>query len=165
MSNPATNAEDFKSYIQENKDRFIQELFELLRIPSVSTDKKFKDDVLRAAEFLKEKLEIAGADAVEGSDHDIPEVVAVPILLGLAAFTFYRKVRRFDAGTYLLALGGAAAVTVGLWYLGLGLHRGALFSPDRLTVELMGIALGVQLVAVVVAVLVIAGVQRMRETE
>ncbi len=65
MSNPATNAEDFKSYIQENKDRFLQELFELLRIPSVSTDKKFKDDVLRAAEFLKEKLEIAGADAVE----------------------------------------------------------------------------------------------------
>lgn len=93
------------------------------------------------------------------------EVVAVPILLGLAAFTFYRKVRRFDAGAFLLALGGAAAVSVGLWYLGLGLHRGALFSPDRLTVELMGIALGVQLAAAVGAVLVIAGVQRMRETE
>src|SRR5690606_5158045 len=61
------------------------------------------------------------------------EVVAVPILLGLAAFTYYRKVRRFDAGSYLLALGGAAAVAVALWYLGLGLHTGALFSPDRLT--------------------------------
>jgi hypothetical protein len=93
------------------------------------------------------------------------EVVAVPILLGLAGFTFYRKVRRFDVGTYLLALGGAAAVAVGLWYLGLGLHRGTLLRPDRLTVELMGIALGVQLVAAVVAVLVIAGVQRMREAE
>lgn len=93
------------------------------------------------------------------------EVVAVPILLGLAAFTFYRKVRRFDAGTYLLALGGAALVATGLWYLGLGLHRGTLLAPERLTVELMGIALGVQLVAAVVAVLVIAGVQRMRETE
>ena len=93
------------------------------------------------------------------------EVVAVPILLGLAAFTFYRKVRRFDARVFLLALGGAAAVNVGLWYLGLGWHRGALFSPERLTVELMGIALGVQLAAAVGAVLVIAGVQRMRETE
>lgn len=93
------------------------------------------------------------------------EVVAVPILLGLAAFTFYRKVRRFDARVFLLALGGAATVNVGLWYLGIGLHRGVLLSPERLTVELMGIALGVQLAAAVGAVLVIAGVQRMRETE
>ena len=56
---------NFNEYIQGNKDRFIQELFELLRIPSVSTDKKFKGDVLKAAEFLKEKLQAAGADAVE----------------------------------------------------------------------------------------------------
>ena len=56
---------NFKAYIQENKDRFIQELFDLLRIPSVSTDKKFKGDVLKAAQFLEEKLKKAGADAVE----------------------------------------------------------------------------------------------------
>lgn len=91
------------------------------------------------------------------------EVVAVPVLLGLAAFTFYRKVRRFRPKAYLMGLGGAAFVAVGLWYLGLGWHRGALLSPDRLTVELMGIALGVQLAAAVGAVLVIAGVERMRE--
>src|SRR5690606_10313794 len=65
MSNSSIEASEFKNYIEKNKDRFIQELFELLRIPSVSTDRKFKEDVLRAAAFLKEKLEIAGADAVE----------------------------------------------------------------------------------------------------
>lgn len=52
-------------YINKNKDRFLNELLELLKIPSVSTDKKYKDDVLKAADFLKEKLEAAGADKVE----------------------------------------------------------------------------------------------------
>jgi len=54
-----------KEYIESNKDRFIEELFELLRIPSVSTDKKFKDDVLKAADFLKNKLNSLGVDKVE----------------------------------------------------------------------------------------------------
>ncbi|WP_020529990.1 dipeptidase [Flexithrix dorotheae] len=52
-------------YIKENEQRFIEELLDLLKIPSVSTDKKFKPDVLKAADFLKEKLEKAGADKVE----------------------------------------------------------------------------------------------------
>lgn len=56
---------DFEQYIKENQERFLQELFELLRIPSVSTDLKFKGDVLKAAHFLEEKLKAAGADAVE----------------------------------------------------------------------------------------------------
>ncbi|AKQ47351.1 peptidase dimerization domain protein [Rufibacter radiotolerans] len=51
-----------KAYIQENKDRFIQELLELLRIPSVSADAAFKGDVLKAADYLRQKLEAAGAD-------------------------------------------------------------------------------------------------------
>ncbi|WP_192823026.1 dipeptidase [Rufibacter sp. LB8] len=51
-----------KTYIDQNKDRFISELLDLLRIPSVSADAAFKGDVLRAAEFLKEKLAEAGAD-------------------------------------------------------------------------------------------------------
>ncbi|MCO5234040.1 MAG: dipeptidase [Chitinophagales bacterium] len=51
--------------IQKNKDRYINELFELLRIPSVSADPKFQADVFRAAEFVKEKLILAGLDAVE----------------------------------------------------------------------------------------------------
>jgi acetylornithine deacetylase/succinyl-diaminopimelate desuccinylase-like protein len=54
-----------ENYIAENKDRFLQELLELLRIPSVSADPKFKSNVLQAAEFLVEKLREAGADKVE----------------------------------------------------------------------------------------------------
>lgn len=54
-----------KEYIEKNRDRFLEELFELLRIPSVSTDKKYKDDVLRAADYLKEKLESLNVDKVE----------------------------------------------------------------------------------------------------
>lgn len=52
-------------YIEQNKDRFLEELFGLLRIPSVSADKKYKNDVLAAANYLKDKLIEAGADAVE----------------------------------------------------------------------------------------------------
>lgn len=54
-----------KQYIEENKERFIEELLELLRIPSVSADSKFKNDVLHAAEFVKEKLLAAGVDHAE----------------------------------------------------------------------------------------------------
>jgi len=53
------------AYIKKNKNRFLEELFELLRIPSVSADSKYKDAVFRAADFLKAKLEKAGADQVE----------------------------------------------------------------------------------------------------
>ncbi|WP_445323660.1 dipeptidase [Pontibacter sp. H249] len=52
-------------YINENKDRFINELLDMLRIPSVSADLKFKQDVLRTAEFVKQRLIDAGADNVE----------------------------------------------------------------------------------------------------
>ena len=37
-------------FLTQNKDRFLNELMELLRIPSVSADPKFKDDVFRTAE-------------------------------------------------------------------------------------------------------------------
>src|ERR1700751_4027338 len=53
------------SYIEANKDRFLHELLELLRIPSVSADPKYKNDVLKTAEAVKEKLIAAGADKVE----------------------------------------------------------------------------------------------------
>lgn len=52
-------------YIKENQNRFIDELFDLLRIPSVSTDPKFKGDVVKAAEFIQQKLKAAGADVAE----------------------------------------------------------------------------------------------------
>jgi acetylornithine deacetylase/succinyl-diaminopimelate desuccinylase-like protein len=50
------------TYFAEHKERFLNELFELLRIPSVSADSKFKPDMRRAAEFVKEKLTSAGLD-------------------------------------------------------------------------------------------------------
>ncbi len=52
-------------YISTNKDRFIDELLELLRIPSVSADPKFKGDVLKMADAMKAKLAAAGADNVQ----------------------------------------------------------------------------------------------------
>ncbi len=54
-----------KSYIDSNKQRFLDELFDLLRIPSVSADSKHKGDVRKAAEFLAERFKETGVDAVE----------------------------------------------------------------------------------------------------
>ena len=56
---------DLKQYLEKNKQRQLDELLELLRIPSVSADKEFEDDVFEAAEFVKARLEAAGADEVE----------------------------------------------------------------------------------------------------
>jgi acetylornithine deacetylase/succinyl-diaminopimelate desuccinylase-like protein len=65
------------NYIQENKDRFIDELLQLLRIPSVSADLKFKKDVRQAAEYIAQKLRDAGADRVE-----LCETAGHPIVYG-----------------------------------------------------------------------------------
>jgi acetylornithine deacetylase/succinyl-diaminopimelate desuccinylase-like protein len=53
------------TYIETNKDRFLNELLDLLRIPSVSADPKYKADVARCAETVKQRLVEAGADKVE----------------------------------------------------------------------------------------------------
>lgn len=45
------------SYIEEHKEQFLNELLDLLRIPSVSADSKFSGDVRKAAEYLKAKFE------------------------------------------------------------------------------------------------------------
>ena len=57
--------EQIQNYIQKNKDRFLSELIDLLRIPSVSADPKFKVDVIKTAEAVKDSLIAAGADKVE----------------------------------------------------------------------------------------------------
>lgn len=57
-----------KKYIEENKDRFLEELFELLRIPSVSADSRHKGDVRKAAEYVQKKLKDAGVDKAELCD-------------------------------------------------------------------------------------------------
>ncbi len=54
-----------KDYIQENRDRFFEELFSLLRIPSISAFEENKPDMVRCAQRLVELLLEAGADKAE----------------------------------------------------------------------------------------------------
>jgi acetylornithine deacetylase/succinyl-diaminopimelate desuccinylase-like protein len=53
------------AYLNDHKNKFLYELLDLLRIPSVSADKKFDDEVRNAANFIKEKLITSGADYAE----------------------------------------------------------------------------------------------------
>ena len=53
------------NYIEKHRDRFLNELLDLLRIPSVSADSKFKPDMLKAAEYVKARILEAGADRAE----------------------------------------------------------------------------------------------------
>ncbi len=55
----------WKDYQEQNKDRFLNELLDLLRIPSVSADSKYKGDVARCADAVKEHLLKAGCDNAE----------------------------------------------------------------------------------------------------
>ena len=52
-------------YLNDHKDKFLNELLDLLRIPSVSADKKFDGDVRNAAMFVKDQLIAAGVDYAE----------------------------------------------------------------------------------------------------
>jgi acetylornithine deacetylase/succinyl-diaminopimelate desuccinylase-like protein len=63
-------------YLNANRDRFLEELFEFLRIPSVSANSEHKKDTRRAAEWLMQKMQAAGLDV---SMHDTP---GHPIVLG-----------------------------------------------------------------------------------
>lgn len=60
-----TTQETIQDFIQTNQKRFIDELIELLKIPSISADSKYNKDVARAAEYIKTQLEKAGATNVE----------------------------------------------------------------------------------------------------
>ncbi|PST81977.1 dipeptidase [Pedobacter yulinensis] len=66
-----------KKYIEDNKQRFLDELFELLRFQSVSADPKYKAEVLKTADYVAQKLREAGADQVE-----ICETAGYPIVYG-----------------------------------------------------------------------------------
>jgi len=66
-----------KEIIEKNKDRYLSELFDLLRIPSVSADSRLKEDVRKAALFVKQKLIDAGADHAE-----LMETGGHPIVFG-----------------------------------------------------------------------------------
>ena len=66
-----------QSYLNTNKDRFVQELFELLRIASVSADSAYSKDVFKAADFVADSLKTAGCDSVE-----ICQTKGFPIIYG-----------------------------------------------------------------------------------
>ena len=69
--------ENIKQYVQANKERFINELIELLKIPSVSADSAYAHDVVSTAEAVKASLEKAGCDFVE-----LCETPGYPIVYG-----------------------------------------------------------------------------------
>lgn len=68
---------DITNYISTNKDRFINELIDLLKIPSISADKAYKNDVLEAAKAVKKSLDDAGCDNTE-----ICETKGYPVVYG-----------------------------------------------------------------------------------
>jgi len=68
---------DINNYINSNKDRFINELIELLKIPSISADKAYAKDVLEAAKAVKKSLDDAGCENTE-----ICETKGYPVVYG-----------------------------------------------------------------------------------
>ena len=64
-------------YLEENRDKYLAELFDFLKIPSISADKKYSGDVHQAAAFIADKLKSAGADDVE-----ICPTAGYPIIFG-----------------------------------------------------------------------------------
>jgi len=66
-----------KQYVQTHKDRFINELIDILKIPSVSADSAYAQDVIDMANAVKESLLRAGCDVVE-----LCETPGYPIVFG-----------------------------------------------------------------------------------
>ncbi len=56
---------NIQSYINTHKDTFLNELIELLKIPSISADSAYKNDILKTAEVVKKSLQDAGCDHIE----------------------------------------------------------------------------------------------------
>ena len=56
---------DTKTFIEANKERLLDELFSLLRIPSISADPAYNSDVAKCAEHIAEHMNSLGIDSVE----------------------------------------------------------------------------------------------------
>ena len=69
------------SYIQKNKKRFLEELFALIRIPSISADPAYADDMQKAAEKVEEK-------ALPRNPHNHKHKLILQIALILQVTTF-----------------------------------------------------------------------------
>jgi acetylornithine deacetylase/succinyl-diaminopimelate desuccinylase-like protein len=68
--------DNVQKYIDDNRDRFMTELFEFLRIPSISANSEFKHEVRRTADWVAQQMRAAG---LEVSQHDTP---GHPVVLG-----------------------------------------------------------------------------------
>ena len=68
---------DLKNYIEQHQQTFINELIDLLKIPSISADSAYKNYVLKTAEVIKTRLQEAGCDKVE-----IHPTAGYPIVYG-----------------------------------------------------------------------------------
>ncbi|MFV0553591.1 MAG: dipeptidase [Mangrovibacterium sp.] len=66
-----------EQYLEEHKERFLEELFGLIRIPSISSQSEHKADMYRAAEYWKQLLLDAGADRAE-----VHETAGHPVTYG-----------------------------------------------------------------------------------
>ena len=60
--------DQLNQHISKNKERYLSELFDLLRMPSVSADMAYKKDVVKTAEFIRDKFIAAGAENVKICD-------------------------------------------------------------------------------------------------
>jgi acetylornithine deacetylase/succinyl-diaminopimelate desuccinylase-like protein len=61
---------EWKQYQEKNKDRFLNEMLELLRIPSVSAKSENKDDMRKCAELVRQRFLDSGADKAEVMNTD-----------------------------------------------------------------------------------------------
>ena len=57
--------ENLKNYIQSNSKRYLDELFGLIRIPSISSESEHKEDMTKTAQYIVDQLLKAGADKAE----------------------------------------------------------------------------------------------------
>jgi acetylornithine deacetylase/succinyl-diaminopimelate desuccinylase-like protein len=86
--------EYIKEYIEEHKDRFLEELFGLIRIPSISSEADKKEEMIRAAQYWKKSLREAGADHTEifptvGTPVVYAEKIINPVLPTILVYGHY----------------------------------------------------------------------------
>ena len=93
-----------KLYIEKNKDRFLNELFEVLRIPSVSAQSAHREDMVRCAEHLAAALVEAGAEHTPQAEEAVRRVVEPllergvdRIVLGCTHYPFLRPLIELTA--------------------------------------------------------------------
>ena len=68
---------NYLEYIEKNKDRFLNELFDLLKQPSISANPKYQEDVRRTADMVQANLEKIGIDNAQ-----LYETAGYPIVYG-----------------------------------------------------------------------------------